>query len=160
MYGILYDMLMLKFSQGPALLPFGSSVVMTAYYQRFYFDKDALARQMAAALIKLPMLQVMCQDVLGIDVSWRSGGSLNAYLLPVIAVRPFAFFLHFVFKILNTFNTFKTCHDIHEWRRGKIYRTIWNQSDADRHDQYKNTFLDNAHLLALAERIFVVIASG
>lgn len=104
---IVFCMLMLKFSQpGPTLLPFGSSVVMTAYYQRFYFDDNSLARQMAAALIKLPMLQAMCQSMLGIDVSWGSGGSLNAYLLPIIAVRLFSFFLHFVLKILNTFITF------------------------------------------------------
>jgi len=30
--------------------------------------------------------------MLGIDISWRSGGSLNAYLLPVIAVCRFAIF--------------------------------------------------------------------
>ena len=151
---------MLKFSQGPALLPFGSSVVMTTYYQCFYFDKDALARRMAAALVKLPRLEEICQNMFNIDISWRSGGALNAYLLPVIAVRLLATF--WVRKYLILLLCFKTRHDVHEWGGGEIHKTVWNQSDADCHNRYKATFLSsaNAHLLGLAEKIFVVIASG
>jgi hypothetical protein len=124
-----------------------------------YFNKDAIACQMASAIIKLPMLQVMCQSILRIDVSWRSRGSLNTYLLPVIVMHLFAFFLHFVSKILNTFIISKTHYDIHEWGEGENHKTVWNLLDADRHSWYKNTFLNNACLLELAEKIFVVIAS-
>ena len=133
---------------------------MTTYYQRFYSDEDSLARRMAAALVKLPRLQEICQSMFNIDISWRSGGSLNAYLLPAIAVRLLATFC--VQKYLILLLCFKARHDIHEWGGGEIHTTVWNQSDADRHDRYKNTFLNNAnaHILELAAKIFVVIASG
>jgi hypothetical protein len=115
---------------------------------------------MAAALIKLPRLEEICQSMFNIDISWRSGGALNAYLLPVIAVHLLA--TSCVRKYLILLLCFKTRHDIHEWGGGEIHKTVWNQSDADRHDHYKDTFLSNAntHLLELAEKIFVAIASG
>jgi hypothetical protein len=151
---------MLKFSQGRSELPFGSSVVMTAYYNRFYFDRDALARRMTITLAKLPRIEELCRIMFDFDISWRSGGSLNAYLLPVIAVRLLAPFC--VQKYLIFLLCLKTRHDVHECAGGEIHKTLWNQSDVDCHDHYKITFLSNdgARLLKLAQLVFGVIASG
>jgi hypothetical protein len=71
-----------------ATLAFGSPVIMTAFYNRFYKDKDSLARRMASAINKHPLLLIICQQRFGFDVSWASGGALNPFLLCVIAVRP------------------------------------------------------------------------
>jgi hypothetical protein len=72
----------------PATLAFGSPVVMTAFYNRFYEDHDSLARRMASAINKLPLILIICKERYGYDVSWASGGALNSFLLCVIAVRP------------------------------------------------------------------------
>ena len=61
---------------------------MTAFYNRFYKDDDSLARRMASAINKLPLILIICKERFGYDVSWASRGALNLFLLCVIAVRP------------------------------------------------------------------------
>lgn len=105
---------------------------MRIFRGRIYSDVDGLARRMAEHVRNLPSLPGLLPAY---DLLWTQG-SENGYIHSVDGVRTS---LTIYTKIIKLFGgiSLQARHGIHEWRRGKIHRTIWNMNDRSRYGRIK-----------------------
>ena len=67
----------------------------------------------------------------------------------------------FMFETFNRHNyVLQTHHDVGKWEEGTCHMTKFNTADTEQFPPYRHNISNNLKLLAKAQKIYIIIASG